>query len=131
MKRLLILFAIIGGISVIYFVTQSKEFKKPNYYTASDCISVNAKYLADKTFGGISNVDLTLVNKVDEKFDYIEVKVDYIKENGEVFKSEIVPVQDMFSHDAKYVHAPDSPRGVSINVSISKAVSTELGTTLY
>lgn len=76
-----------------------------------------------KELGGIDNVKIALENKSPYKLDYVKVKVDYLKANGEIYLSEHLEFHDVKSETIKDLFAPDSKRGVEIQCSIEEAKS--------
>jgi hypothetical protein len=81
--------------------------------------------------GGISNLDITVTNNTDYKMNEVTVSVDYIKDNGDVFKSEIVTIYNIPAHQDKSVSAPESNRGTSVNTSIHSISSKNLHMCYY
>lgn len=89
-------------------------------------IGVNTnKYTVD-AFGGITNLDVTFVNNMDYQIDECEIQVDYILENGSVFKTEYLTLNNIAAHQDKTISAPDSNRGLEVNIKINFVKSKEL-----
>lgn len=78
------------------------------------------------SFGGITNLDVTFVNKTDYLIDKCEVEVQYFKQNDGVFKTEYLTLYNISAHQDKTISAPDSNRGLSVNVKINSLTSNEL-----
>lgn len=76
-----------------------------------------------KDLGGIDNAEIVLNNKSPYKMDYVRVKIDYLKSNGEVFQTKNVEFHDLQSDSAKTLFAPDSKRGVDLKCEIIEAKS--------
>ncbi len=74
-------------------------------------------------FGGISGLDLTILNTTEYVIDEIEVEVDYIKENGGVHKTEIVVFKNLPSNTKQTKYAPESSRGTSVDVRIKSVTA--------
>ena len=89
-------------------------------------VGVNTnKYTVDP-FGGITNLDITFVNNMDYQIDECEIQVDYIQENGSVFKTEYLTLNNIPAHEDKTISAPDSNRGLEVNVKINFVNSKRL-----
>lgn len=89
-------------------------------------VGVNTnKYTVDP-FGGITNLEVTFVNNMDYQIDECEIQVDYIQENGSVFKTEYLIINNIPSHQDKTISAPDSNRGLEVNVKINFIKSKRL-----
>ncbi|NHM01474.1 DUF4339 domain-containing protein [Flavobacterium difficile] len=89
---------------------------------------VNAQtneYTVD-ALGGITNLEITLYNNTDYKIDECEIQVEYLKENGSVFKTEYLIVNNIPAHQDKTLSAPDSNRGLEVNVKINFITSKKL-----
>jgi len=68
--------------------------------------------------GGISDLAVIVYNQTDKNIDEIQVRVDYIKTNGGVFKTELVSVTNVAPNSEKSVSAPSSERGTSVKMDI-------------
>lgn len=68
--------------------------------------------------GGISNLEIEVYNQTDRIIDEVQVRIDYIKATGGVFKSEMVSVSNIGPNGAKSVSAPSSDRGTSVKTEI-------------
>jgi hypothetical protein len=69
-------------------------------------------------FGGISGLDLTLSNAGEFVMDEVEVEIDYIKDNGDIHKTEVVVFKNLPSNTKQTKYAPESSRGTSVNARI-------------
>lgn len=69
-------------------------------------------------FGGVKGMTLRLRNPTKLRFRYVLVKVRYVKENGELFKTEDVYVYEVEPNDTKIVRVPDSSRGTRFSARI-------------
>lgn len=76
--------------------------------------------------GGISNLDIIVTNNTEYQLDEVNVNIDYIKDNGGIFKSEIVTIYNIPAKQDKSVSAPESNRGTSVNVNIQTISSKKL-----
>ncbi|HSC55120.1 MAG TPA: DUF4339 domain-containing protein [Phnomibacter sp.] len=79
--------------------------------------ATNNQYTAFE-FGGISNLAVIVYNRTDKTIDEVQVRVDYIKENGGLYKSETVAVTNIGPTSKKIVYAPTSDRGTSVKLEI-------------
>lgn len=76
--------------------------------------------------GGISNLDIIVTNNTEYLLNEVNVNVDYIKDNGEIYKSEIVTLYNIPAKQDKSVSAPESDRGTSVNAKIESILSKKL-----
>jgi hypothetical protein len=68
--------------------------------------------------GGISDLEVIITNETDKIIDEVTVRVEYIKTNGSVFKTETVSVTNIGPNSEKPVSAPTSERGTSVRMNI-------------
>ena len=83
-------------------------------------IRANAGNFKTNTFGGIYNLEATVNNQTDYPLEEVSIAVSYIKENGGTHKTEIVTIYNVPAHGKASVPAPDSNRGKSVNLRITK-----------
>ena len=76
--------------------------------------------------GGISNLDIIVTNNTEYLLDEVNVNVDYIKDNGGIYKSEIVTIYNIPAKQDKSVSAPESDRGTSVEAKIQTISSKKL-----
>jgi len=67
-----------------------------------------------------------VTNNTDYTFDKITVAVDYIKENGGTYKTEYLTFYNIPANQNKSLSAPDSNRGLSVNLTKQSISSSEL-----
>jgi hypothetical protein len=98
-------------------INQELTIKNRNYRNNFDqYIRVTTNKYTSDAFGGISNLDVIVTNDTDYTLNEVNVNVDYIKDSGEVFKSEIVTLYNIPAHQNKSASAPESNRGTSVEV---------------
>ncbi|WP_395058891.1 DUF4339 domain-containing protein [Flavobacterium sp.] len=76
--------------------------------------------------GGISNLDIIVTNNTEYLIDEANVNVNYIKDNGGIYKSEIVTIYNIPAKQDKSVSAPESDRGTSVEAKIQTISSKKL-----
>lgn len=76
--------------------------------------------------GGITNLDAVVQNNTLFLLDEVDVEIEYIKENGTIFKTELVTIYNIPGKQDKSASAPDSERGLSVNVKVISIRSKEL-----
>lgn len=81
--------------------------------------------------GGISNLDVIVANDTDYMLNEVNVNIDYIKDNGEIFKSEIVTLYNIPAHQNKSASAPESNRGTSVEVRMDAITSKKMHFCFY
>jgi hypothetical protein len=79
------------------------------------------------TFGGISDLQLTVSNKSTYPLDLVVVEVQYIQSNKKIFKTENLYFRNIGAGSALMVEAPKSSRGVKVQYKITLINSKELG----
>ena len=94
-------------------------------------IRVSTNQYTYNELGGISNLDIIVSNDTDYMLDEVNVNVDYIKDNGEIFKSEIVTLNNIPAHQNKSASAPESNRGTSVEVRMDGITSKKMHFCLY
>lgn len=86
-------------------------------------ILTGSKYMI-LSFGGIKGLDLTISNGTTYKIDNIEVSVEYVKDNGGIFKTEKVNFNNIPAGMTMTLPAPESERGMSVKISILKITAS-------
>ncbi|HZE83922.1 MAG TPA: hypothetical protein VE035_06405, partial [Puia sp.] len=79
------------------------------------------------TFGGISDLQITVSNHSIYPLDLVVVEVRYIQANKKVFKTENLYFRDIGAGSALMQVAPKSSRGIKIDYKITLINSKELG----
>jgi hypothetical protein len=77
-------------------------------------------------FGGISSFPMTVTNNSPVVFDLVVVTVEYIQNNGKVFKTERLSFNDLQPGETVTMKAPKSSRGVKIASRINTVGSRQL-----
>jgi hypothetical protein len=105
-------------------IETSKMFTRNNW---KELIAITGRQSKiDETFGGISDITITITNNTSYPLDELEVLVSYIKENGTPFKTETVAYHNIAPHSTQTIAAPDSPRGTALEQRIISTRSTAL-----
>jgi len=78
-------------------------------------------------FGGISEVQCTLVNESRYALESVDVELQYIQANDKVFKTEKLSFRDVAAGAQVTLNAPKSPRGIKIISRIVKINTREPG----
>ncbi|WP_329806479.1 DUF4339 domain-containing protein [Flavobacterium facile] len=112
-------------------VVDDSDSEESNKRAARNSVGSNVgvnpnKYTVDALLGGITNLEVTFVNNMDYQIDECEIQVDYIQENGSVFKTEYLIINNIPAHQDKTISAPDSNRGLEVNVKINFIKSKRL-----
>ncbi len=103
---------------------EDKRINERNAIASKVNVKTNS-YTVDP-FGGITNLDVIFTNNTNYKIDECEIQVDYLKENGSVFKTEYLIINNIPAHQDKSISAPDSNRGLEVQVTIVSVVSKRL-----
>lgn len=83
------------------------------------------KYLY-REMGGISSLEVNITNSTDYMLDEVVVLVNYIKTNGDNFKTETVILYNIPANSSKSVSAPESNRGTSVSMDIQSIISKKM-----
>lgn len=70
------------------------------------------------TFGGISELDITVSNNAEFIMDVVDVEVRYYKKNGKLYKRERVSFLHIKPHDTISKRMPETTRGTYVESSI-------------
>jgi hypothetical protein len=106
---------------------KNREFR--NNFEKYIRVSTN-RYSVD-TFGGISNLDVIVSNDTDYTLNEVTVNVDYIKDNGGIYKSEELIFYNVPAHQNVSLSAPDSPRGTSVDLRMDAIRSKKMHFCFY
>ena len=105
-------------------VDDTVEIKTRNIIT--NLVQVTTNQYSVDTFGGISNLDVIVTNNTDYTIDQITVAVDYIKKNNGIYKTEYLTFNNIPANENKTLSAPESYRGLSVNLTKQTITSSEL-----
>jgi hypothetical protein len=92
----------------------------------TNLIQVTTNQYSINTFGGISNLDVIVTNNTNYTIDKITVAIDYIKENGGIYTTEYLTFNNIPAHQNKSLSAPNSNRGLSVNLTKQTITASEL-----
>lgn len=92
----------------------------------TNLIQVTTNQYSVNTFGGISNLDVIVTNNTDYTIDQITVAIAYIKENGGIYTAEYLTFNNIPAYQNKSLSAPNSNRGLSVNLTKQSITSTDL-----
>jgi hypothetical protein len=90
-------------------------------------VSVGANGYSVGTFGGITDLQLTVTNRSVYPLDLVIVEVRYIQANKKVFKTENLYFRSIGAGSAMMLEAPKSSRGVRIQYKVTTITTKELG----
>ena len=92
----------------------------------TDWVKIGTNQYSVDTWGGISNLDITVNNDTDFTLNSTTIAIEYIKKHGGTYRTEYVTFNDIPPHQNKTLSAPDSNRGLSVKIQINKINSNEL-----
>jgi flagellar basal body-associated protein FliL len=95
--------------------------------TLVNMVSVSFNKYNVGTFGGISDLQLTVSNQSVHPLDLVVVEVQYLQANKKVFKTENIYFHNIGAREAMMMEAPKSPRGVKIQSKITVINTKEAG----
>jgi hypothetical protein len=90
-------------------------------------ISVGANAYSVGTFGGISDLQVTVTNRSAYPLDLVVVEVQYVQANKKVFKTENLYFRAIGAGSALMLEAPKSSRGIKVQYKVMTINSRELG----
>jgi hypothetical protein len=93
----------------------------------ADMVSLTANKYAVGTFGGISDLQVTVSNHSVYPLDLVVVEVQYIQANKKIFKTENMYFHKLAAGSALMQEAPKSPRGIKVQYQIVLINSKESG----
>jgi len=108
-------------------ITADKVDKDAIRNNLSNLVSIGASSYTVGTFGGISNLQLTVSNHSIYSLDLVVVEVQYIQANKKVFKTENMYFRGIAPGSALMQEAPKSSRGIKVQYKITLVNSKELG----
>ena len=79
-----------------------------------------------REIGGIFNLAVNFTNNTDCVMDEIKVNVNYMKDNGGIYKTESVMFYNVLPGTQQSEQAPNSDRGTSVQLEISQAYSKKM-----
>jgi hypothetical protein len=91
----------------------------------SNLVSISSNKYHVGTFGGISEVQLTVSNRSIYPLDLVMVEVQYVQANKKVFKTENVFFRNIRGGEAMMLEAPESSRGIKIQYKVTLVNSKE------
>ncbi len=99
----------------------------PSFELLSSQLNLTTHGFKVGAFGGISELQCTLVNDSKFTLDMVEVSVQYIQSNEKVYKTEILSFNNIAAGTQVTLMAPKSSRGIKVTGKITKINSKEFG----
>jgi hypothetical protein len=93
----------------------------------ADMVGLTASNYTVGTFGGISNLQITVSNHSIYPLDLVVVEVQYIQANKKIFKTENIYFHNVGAGSALMQEAPKSPRGIKVEYKLVLINSKESG----
>ena len=93
----------------------------------ADMVGLTAGNYIVGTFGGISNLQITVSNHSVYSLDLVVVEVQYIQANKKIFKTENIYFHNVGAGSALMQEAPKSPRGIKVQYKLVLINSKESG----
>lgn len=101
-----------------------KETGKVNIYNQ---VTVNTNKYNVGTFGGISDLEVSVYNHSQYPLDMVIVEVQYVQANKKTFKTENIYFKNVAAGATLMQVAPQSPRGIKVEYKITTISSKESG----
>ena len=131
-RKLLILTGIVVLVLIGIFVYNQIENQQQDDTKGTIRNNITSYVTAERNeytyneLGGISNLEITVVNSSDYLINNVKVKVIYIKANGDVWNSRTVDFNLINPHTQSTIKMPDTERGTSIQYKIISIKSAAL-----
>jgi hypothetical protein len=93
----------------------------------ADMVGLSANTYSVGTFGGISNLQITVSNHSVYPLDLVVVEVQYVQANKKIFKTENIYFHNVGAGSALMQEAPKSPRGIKVQYKIAVINSKDSG----
>ena len=77
-------------------------------------------------FGGISDLEITVTNNTENIVDEVVVKVDYVKESGNLWETKEVVFNNIQPGTSKTAKAPETNRGINVKTDITRITARSL-----
>jgi hypothetical protein len=90
-------------------------------------ISVGANSYSVGTFGGISDLQVTVTNRSAYPLDLVVVEVQYIQANKKIFRTEELRFRGVGAGSALMLEAPKSSRGIKVQYKVTTINSAAFG----
>jgi hypothetical protein len=103
------------------------EEKESLKISLANQVAVGTNKYAVGTFGGISNLQVTVSNRSAYSLDLVVVAVSYIQANRKIYKTENLYFRGIGPGSALMLEAPKSSRGITIQYKVTSIGSKELG----
>jgi hypothetical protein len=107
--------------------TEGQSEKESIKNNIEDFVALSASKFNVGTFGGISDLQLTVSNTSPFPLELVVVEVQYIQSNKKIFKTENLYFHNVGAGTATMVEAPKSPRGVKVKYRITIISSKNIG----
>ncbi|MBS1600093.1 MAG: DUF4339 domain-containing protein [Bacteroidetes bacterium] len=107
--------------------TETKNEKESIKNNIEDYVSLSGSKFNVGTFGGISDLQLTVSNTSPFALDLVVVEVQYIQSNKKIFKTENLYYHNITAGAAIMQEAPKSSRGVKVKYRITIISAKNLG----
>jgi hypothetical protein len=78
------------------------------------------------SWGGISDLAISVYNETDKIVDEVVVTVDYYKSDGGLYETKEIPLHNIQSNTLETVQVPNTTRGTRIETAITKITSRSL-----
>jgi hypothetical protein len=88
-------------------------------------VSVKANEYKRKAFGGIENLQLTVVNSSSFVVDKVIVELQYLKPSELPLKTETIEFNSIAPNGAMTIKIPDNPRGIKVTYKILQVESSQ------
>jgi len=104
---------------------QGKFVERRTYYRRNwkQFISVNTSDYKTGFFGGIKNLQVIVKNQTEYPLDNVVVSVQYLRSNGDVFKTEQYTVNDIPAKGTRAADAAGSRKGMKVQLKLISITS--------
>lgn len=112
----------------IHRTPDASSVEKENFRNnVANLVSVSSNTYNVGTFGGISDLQLTVSNRSAYPLDLVVVEIQYVQANKKVYKTESLNFHDIRAGSALMLEAPKTARGIKVQYKITYINSKESG----
>ncbi|HVB02352.1 MAG TPA: hypothetical protein VNE41_01410 [Chitinophagaceae bacterium] len=107
---------------------QTNYVDEGQYYRENwkNFIHISASNYKTGFLGGIHGLDIIVSNQTGFTLDNVQVDIQYRTKGGGIFKTETVNISEVSPLSSKTAGAPDSRRGMSIQLQVRRITSEEM-----
>jgi hypothetical protein len=107
--------------------TDVQDPSSPALKSLASKVSTSLNKYKVSVFGGVEDIQVSLLNQSSYKLDLVVVEVQYISNNNKVVKTETLRFKDIQAGETSNIQAPKSSQGIKVQTHISYITSSAAG----